>query len=491
MFRMHMFKRPALLILAILLVAVILSLLGAQCGGPAPVQTVVVKETVEVEKQVVVTKEVEKQVVVTQEVQKEVVVTATPEPEPTAAPKPTGKVVVWGWSFDVMESTGLLDDFKAEYPDIEVEIVTYNASDTYQNLQLALSAGEGGPDVAQVENSRLAGFVKLGGLADLTDQVQPYLDKMNAYKWKDAELNGKYYAMPWDSGPVVLYYRRDVFEKAGLPTDPGEVDGLVATWDDYLQTCKTILSETGLNCFANSRANNDARLYEITLWQQGLGYYNKAGEVTVDSPENIATLEKLGEFWTAGVTSEEVPWTDGWYAELQSLDEPVATIVEASWLGVFLKTWIAGDTAGKWGVVQMPAMEAGQPRASNDGGSTLVITEQSQNKDAAWAFVDYMLGRRESQLKMFAYSDFLPALETTYDDHLFIEPDPFFGGQVARKLYLEVAQEIPTGYVYGPDYQLMNGHVSTAIQKYATGDMSAADALGEAADAIRAETGMP
>ncbi|MEJ2555671.1 MAG: hypothetical protein P8186_05490, partial [Anaerolineae bacterium] len=106
---------------------------------------------------------------------------------------------------------------------------------------------------------------------------------------------------------------------------PGDVDGLVATWDDYLETCKTIMSETGLSCFANSRANNDARLYEITLWQQGLGYYNQAGEVTLDSPENIATLEKLGEFWTAGVTSEEVPWTDGWYAELQSLDEPVAT----------------------------------------------------------------------------------------------------------------------------------------------------------------------
>jgi maltose-binding protein MalE len=35
----------------------------------------------------------------------------------------------------------------------------------------------------------------------------------------------------------------------------------------------------------------------------------------------------------------------------------------------------------------------------------------------------------------------------------------------------------------------MNGYVATAIQKYATGAMSAADALKEAADSIKRDTG--
>ncbi len=420
----------------------------------------------------------------------EVVVTPTPEPQATEAPKPKGKITLWGWSYDVMQSTGLVDEFKKLYPDIELDFVTYKAGDLYQNLQLALAAGQGAPDVVQVENSHLAGYVDQGGLADLTKQVTPYLDKMNAYKWIDAEKDGKYYAMPWDSGPVVMYYRRDVFEKAGLPTEPISVTQMVSTWDGYLNVCKTVKAKTGLSCFANSKANNDARLYEIALWQQGLGYYDKDGKITVDSPENIATLEKFGEFWKAGVTSEETPWTDGWYAELQSPDKPVASIVEASWLGVFLKTWIAGDTAGKWGVAYMPALKEGQTRAANDGGSTLAIPEQSKNKDAAWAFIEYMLGKEDSQLKQFAYSDFLPALETTYDSPLFIEPDPFFKGQVTRQVYLDVAQQVPAARVYGPKYQLMNGLVATAVQKYATGSMSAADALKEAADAIRQQTGM-
>jgi ABC-type glycerol-3-phosphate transport system substrate-binding protein len=414
-----------------------------------------------------------------------------PTAVPTEAPKPTGKITVWGWSYDSFEKPGLMADFKAKYPDIEVEIVTYKAGDNYQNLQLAISAGQGAPDVVQIENSHLAQFVELGGLADITDKVTPYLTKVSKYKWVDAEKDGKYYAMPWDDGPVVMYYRRDVFKAAGLSDDPAEVDKMVSTWDGYLATCKTIKEKTGKNCFAHSTSNNDARLYEIALWQQGLGYYDAAGKVSVDSPQNVDTLEKLGEFWKAKVTSEEVPWTDPWYAELSSKDKSVATIVEASWLGVFLKSWIADKTPGLWGVAHMPAFAEGQPRAANDGGSTLAISAESKNKEAAWTFIQFMLGNESSMIKQFAYNDFLPSLETTYTDPIFGEADPYFAGQKARLVYLEVAKVVPEARIYGPQYALMNGYVKTAIQKYATGSMSAANALKEAADSIRLETGMP
>ncbi len=403
----------------------------------------------------------------------------------------SGKVTIWGWSFDVMQSTGLFDEFTALHPNVELEVVVYNAGDTYQNLQLACSAGVGAPDVVQLENSNLGSFVALDGcLSDLTDQVTPMLGDFNAYKWVDAERDGRYYAVPWDSGPVVLYFRRDVFEKAGISTDPEEVSKMVSTWDGYLELCKTVKEETGLACFSHSMANNDARILEMALWQQGIGYTDADGNVSVADAQNVATLEKLGEFWDAGVTSDEVPWTDPWYAALSSLDAPVATIVEASWLGVNLKEWIAGDTTGLWGVAYMPAFAEGQPRASNDGGSTLAIPAGTQNFDAAWAFVEFMLANRENQIKQFAYSDFLPSLETTYDDPIFNEPDEFLGGQPARIIYLDVAKMIPEGRIYGPHYPLMHGHVGTAVQKFATGQLSAQDALNEAADAIRRETGL-
>ncbi len=472
MFRQHTFQ----------LVALALAVLGlVACGGAAApttappqaaaplVQTVIVQGTPVVQ---------------------QVVVTATPPPQATAAPKPTGKITVWGWpsTHETIVKSGVMDAFNKEYPGIQIDWVEYKPSDLYQKLPIALSAGAGAPDVAVVESSHMLQFIDLGGLMDLTSRIQPYVDKMNKYKWYDAAKDGKYYGMPWDSGPVVLYYRRDVLKAAGLKDDPDSVSQMVATWDGYLTLCKTIKDKTGDLCFSNNKAQSYGRLYEMMLWQQGLGYYDDKGNITVDSAENIATLEKMGEFWKANVTSDELEWSDTWYSELGRLDKPISTIVEASWMGVFLKTSVSPDTAGKWGVALMPAMKAGQPRAANDGGSNMVIPDQSKNKDAAWAFVEFVLGNRENQLKMFAFSDFIPSLETTYDDALFIEPDAYFGGEVARQVYAQVVKIIPKGYIYGPNYNQMNGFVSTAIQKYALGQASAADALKEAATSIRQQT---
>jgi lactose/L-arabinose transport system substrate-binding protein len=436
---------------------------------------------------------------------------ATAAPATAAPASLSGKLTVWCWKAawtDSIVKSGSLDTFKAQYPNVEIEYVETSPSDIYQKLPLAISAGTGAPDFACVESSHLAQMVALGGLTDLTEQVAPYVDKMNAYKWSDAMLDGKYYAMPWDSGPVVMYYRRDVFKAAGLASDPESVSALVATWDDYLNVCKTIKEKTGDDCFANNKANNYARLYEMMLWQQGFGYTDASGKVTVDSPENVATLEELKKFWDAGLLSDQLEWTDGWYAELAAggtapvatvgpgtpepaAVKPVASLVEAAWMGVFLKSWIAVGTEGLWGVASMPAMKAGQVRTSNDGGSNVVIPDQSQNKAAAWALAEWLFGKTENQVAIFKANDIFPSLESAYSDPVFSEPDPFFGDQKVRTTYVEAVKVIPVGYVYGPNYALMNKYVSTAIQKVATGAASVKDALTEAANAIRNDTGLP
>lgn len=402
----------------------------------------------------------------------------------------SGKIVIWGWNAAIentLIAAGVLDDFKTEYPDVEVEIVYHSPSELYTALPLALTAGTGACDVCLVESSHLAEFVHLGGLLDLTDRVQPYLDVMNDYRWYDAELDGKYYAMPWDSGPVVLYYRRDVFEAAGLPSEPEAVSELVATWDGYLEACRAIVAETDSYCFPASRANNSARLYEMMLWEAGRGYYDpESGDLIVDSPENVQMLEMLGNFWNEDLVSDAQEWTDPWYADFASLEAPVATFIEASWMDVFFRSWVAPGTEGLWGVAYMPSWTADGPRASNDGGSVFVIPAQSQNPDAAWAFVEFALGRKESQLAMFEVSGFTPALETTYDDPAFSEPDPFFSGQITGEVYVDVVQRVPRAGIYGPDYQMMNGIIALAIQRYATGEVSAEQALADAAAEIQA-----
>ncbi len=417
--------------------------------------------------------------------------------EPTTAPKPTGKIVVWMQEAnqDQIEKT-ILDDFKAEYPGIEVEFVNYSPQESWNQLSLAIQGGTGAADVVLGETQAVGRILDLGGLTDLTELIAPYQDKISGPMLDFSKKDGKVYAATWDIGPVMLYYRRDIFEAAGLSSDPNEVNELVSTWDKYLGVCQTILDETGLPCFASNKANNYGTVYTSMLWQQGLGFYSDDGTVTIDSPENVATLEKLGEFWEAGVVSEDLEWTDGWYAALNAPADDanvkaVATIPIAAWMGGFLKNWAAADRGGDWGVVQFPSLTEGGVRSANQGGSTFVIPEQSQNKEAAWAFIEYIIGREESQIEIFKYGDIFPALETTYTDPVFSETDPYFADQPVRELYVKAALEMPKANIYGPYAATMSAAVATAVQKFAIGDMSAADALKEAADSVRLETGLP
>lgn len=410
--------------------------------------------------------------------------------------KPSGKLVVWlqKANQDVFEKT-LLADFQAEYPDIQIEWVNYPPAEVANQMVLAIQGGSGGPDLGITENASLARLVDLDGLRDVTDQMQPYVDQMNKPALKEGTKEGKLYAVPWDIGPVMTFYRRDVFKAAGLSDKPEDVSAMLSTWDKYLETCKAIKDATGNMCFALNKANNLGDVYFNMLWEQGLGLYSDDGRVLVDGPEYVATLEKLGEFWKNDVVADELEWTDNWYAILKApLDDPnvkpVATIPIAAWMGNFLKTWIAPDQAGNWGVALMPAYSEGGVRAANQGGSSAFIPAASSNPEAAWALIEFMLLRPENHVKIFEYSDYFPAYEATYGDPLFQQPDDYFGGEVTRSLYADVAKEIPVANQYGPFSQAIRGALATAVQKYATGAMSAEEALKEAANNIRTETGL-
>lgn len=391
------------------------------------------------------------------------------------------KLTIWGWDAALNGLKVVDAAFTEAFPKITLEYVPRPPADTYQQLQLSATAGSGGPDISVIEDSHLAQFVQLGVLADITDQASPYVDKINDYKWLQAKSEDRIYAMPWDSGPVAVFYRNDVFEKAGLNPDS------IKTWDDYYQAAHTAKSAGGAAMLAQSKARNSGRTFEMMLWQRGLGYIDADGSVILDKEPKIQeTLEFLGKFWQEELATDTEEWTDPWYKEMA--DGAVATIPGAVWMGTFLKSFIAPDAAGKWGVFKLPTWGDEPSQSSNDGGSALAIFETSKQKDAAWAYVEFHLGREDQQLEMYKQTDLFPSLETTYTDPFFKEPDPYFADQPVRSLFAEMVAQIPAAGIYSPDYQEMNGLLVPELQKYAAGEQDAQAALKNAADAIRDRT---
>lgn len=414
---------------------------------------------------------------------------------PALEDAPTGKLVVWGSyaiTQDLLRASGVVEDYRDAYPDVDIEIRDIRTWEIYNMLSAALEAGQGGPDVCLVGVGAPAYFARQGFLLDLTEYMLPYLDDLADYEGLDCWGNGKYYCVPLDGGPMVMYYRRDVFDAAGLPTEPDEVSAMIATWDDYLEVCRAIKARTGIPCFSHNKANNQGVLYQALLSQQGLGYYDEqTGEVTVDRPENIATLEMLGRFWQEDLVSDSPPYFTAWYNELGSLDRPVATLITTPWLMERnIRPRIGTETSGRWGVAYIPAYQRGGTRAvglvapSNPG--IFVIPRQSQNPAAAWAFIEFVMTRKDSQLAMLAVNGFVPSLKSVLDDLESAKGDPFYAGQNPRLVYadvndgsLQVHLRTAPSYVYT--------EVNKAIHRYAAAKVTAPQALQEAADVIRAE----
>lgn len=422
--------------------------------------------------------------------------TEAPTAAPTELPDLSGKLLIWVQkiNMEAWQNT-VLPKFQEMYPNLEIEFVNNPPQTVADDVGLCIQGGTGCPDLFVTGTEYGTKLVDLGGLTDLTELVQPYVDDLHPGMVAACSKDDKVYCVPWDIGPTGTFYRRDVFEAAGLASDPESVSAMFGTWDDMLATCQTIKDETGLNCFSLNKANNEGYLYNYLLSEQGLGFFNDQNELTIACPENVATLEILKKFWDAGLVSDTQVWTDPWYAEFANpLDNtdvpPVALITIPVWMGGFLKGWIAPEAIGNWGVAEMPAVTAGGARAASGGGSSYYIPETSTNPEAAWELIKFLNLDPANNAAIYAFADIFPAVFSAYNDPVFQEPDPYFGDQLTRAFFADVARVSPTDYFLHPYGQAMNDAVKIAIQKFGMGDLTAQEALTEAADSVMIDTGM-
>jgi ABC-type glycerol-3-phosphate transport system substrate-binding protein len=103
--------------------------------------------------------------------------------------------------------------------------------------------------------------------------------------------------------------------------------------------------------------------------------------------------------------------------------------------------------------------------------------------------VQWHLGRADVQAHMYQQTDIFPSLETAWRSPYMRQTDAYYGGEKQRQLFETLAKQIPVAYIYSSDYEQMDSLMSSELQKYALGKETAAQALKNAANAIRSRTG--
>jgi len=118
-------------------------------------------------------------------------------------------------------------EFTATRPNVKVD-VSYLATDTRaEKYKGALGDPASAPDVTEVGNTDLAGFVAANGMADVSDDLKSWSEHADlpADLVKTVTVGERAYGVPWWIGVRALYYRTDVFTELGLkaPTSYAEL----------------------------------------------------------------------------------------------------------------------------------------------------------------------------------------------------------------------------------------------------------------------------
>src|SRR5262249_54990770 len=185
---------------------------------------------------------------------------------------------------------------------------------------------------------------------------------------------GEMPAFPWDVATGVMFYRPELFQSAGLPTDPAEVGRTLGTWDDFLKAGQQVKEKSGGQ---TAMVANEKDVFNSAFLQNG-GNIVVDGKITFVA-EGAGPLELAVRAEQAGIGANVARWSERWAPALKS--GQAATLVMGAWMLGTLQSQIDPDGVGKWRIATPPG------GAFNHGGTYLQVPKLAANKAAAWDFV--------------------------------------------------------------------------------------------------------
>ena len=344
-------------------------------------------------------------------------------------------VHVWSWNIAGDALIAVTDDFETIHPDTDVRIEK-NGTMSTSRLLLSMVAGKGGPDVAQLQEREAERFTRTGRIVKLTDWAGRYENDFPQSFWQSCVYEGDVYAIPWDIGPVAVYYKRWIFERYNI--DPDTIE----TWDDFIRVGEQITSQSGgATAMMPMLATELQDFLQIFMQQNGGGVFNEQGQIVLHQRANVEALELIGRLLQSPATRPGSMYSNEFLASLGA--DTTACFVGPAWQSANVKDYSPPELAGQWGILRLPAMRPGGVRNSNFGGSVLVIPESSSQQPPAEQFIEYALCTVPGQIEQFKKYGLFPAYLPAHDDPFFQEPDPFYGGQKINAIFAQDFENVP------------------------------------------------
>lgn len=345
-----------------------------------------------------------------------------------------------------------------------------------QELFLALRSKQADPDVFLMDVIWIPQFVQSGWLQPLDDYLAKSDVTPDDFLTRVVSLADKYdghlMALPVYVDGGLLYYRTDLLEKYGY-------DGPPDTWQ-HLQDCavrieqeerQTIPDFYGFVWQGAQYEGLVCNFLEFAGSNNG-GILDSAGNVIVDSPENVAALTFMHDLIHSSEASPANTYTEMKEEEVRTFFQEGKALFERNWPYAWALHQGAGSpVAGKVGIAPLPHFESGHS-VSTLGGWHVGISQYSDVKPEAWKLVEYIVSHN-TQKKLALNLGWNPGRVDVYNDPEVLEKMP----QLA-KLREIFAHALPRPTV--PYYSRMSSVLQRDLNAALAGSMTPKDALSDA-----------
>lgn len=368
------------------------------------------------------------------------------------AVKPTRvRLAIWDYSMNP-ELKVIVESFQKENPGINVEVIDISNAEYINKMTVMLAGGEDVDVFAIKDFPSFSNYIGRHFLTPLDSYIkesqlglEPFGQAVNFFKDK-----GKLMALPWRSDIYILFYNKDIFDKAGLPYPTNDM-----TWDEFREIAKKLTKGSGndkiwgafIQSWKSMVMNQGILRGNYTLVDGKYDFLKPAYEIFLRMQNEDKSIMNLAEIKTTN-THYRAFFESG----------KVGMLYMGSWyIGAIISDKKAGKHDINWGIVKAPHWPGQQAGTTVSVLTTMGINQRSKNKEAAWKLVNYFGGEKGALIH--AKYGVLPAYHnSTVLDTYTSTPGFPAGGKLALETVKTTVELPPSPFAAAIDRTLQEEH---------------------------------
>lgn len=324
---------------------------------------------------------------------------------------------VWGSEQELVSHRRVADAFMVQYPNIKVDVRHLPWEKYHDQIKVWIASGDPAliPDVMWLGQD-FERYHEAGILENLSPWIAKTKYDVGDY-WPQLIDRASYpegvFGLQRDLDLRVLYYNKDVFDKAGVgyPTDKW-------TWDDWAAAAKTLTVKDASGATTRYGIGVEAEKFDMLLLQNGgalIDDIRNPSRCMLTTPQSLEAVNFFAGLMNNGYAMRIADLDKAGGDGQAFLMGKVAMIIQNS-----SRALDFNQARMNYDVAPIPIPKAGK-RVNNNDGARFVMSGRSLHKEETWLFLSWLQSKAGGQSVYTATGEIFPALKSVATSDVFLK----------------------------------------------------------------------